>query len=129
MSEGTSSKKIVTFPAPQRETGERLDSWKEIAAYLKRDVRTVIRWEKTEGLPVRRQMHQARGSVFAYPSELEAWKTSRELRLDKDGVTRLRFVDGRLNDTRIARKHAMDSGVGRGSQHERGNAGRRANVT
>lgn len=60
-----------------------LESWKEIAAYLKRDVRTVIRWEKAEGLPVHRQMHQARGSVFAYPSELDAWKTSRELRLDK----------------------------------------------
>jgi Tol biopolymer transport system component len=60
-----------------------LESWKEIAAYLKRDVRTVIRWEKAEGLPVHRQMHQARGSVFAYPSELEAWKASRELKLDK----------------------------------------------
>lgn len=58
-----------------------LESWKEIAAYLKRDVRTVRRWEKSEGLPVHRQMHQARGSVFAYPSELEAWKSSRELRL------------------------------------------------
>jgi Tol biopolymer transport system component len=59
-----------------------LESWKEIAAYLKRDVRTVIRWEKSEGLPIHRQMHQARGSVFAYPSELEAWKGSRELRLN-----------------------------------------------
>jgi Tol biopolymer transport system component len=59
----------------------QLESWKEIAAYLKRDVRTVIRWEKSEGLPVHRQMHQARGSVFAYASELEAWKHSRELRL------------------------------------------------
>jgi Tol biopolymer transport system component len=59
-----------------------LESWKEIATYLKRDVRTVIRWEKTEGLPVHRQMHQARGSVFAYPSELETWKGSRELRVD-----------------------------------------------
>jgi Tol biopolymer transport system component len=58
-----------------------LESWKEIAAYLKRDVRTVIRWEKSESLPVHRQMHQARGSVFAYPSELEAWKGGRELRL------------------------------------------------
>jgi Tol biopolymer transport system component len=60
-----------------------LESWKAIAAYLKRDVRTVIRWEKAEGLPVHRQMHQARGSVFAYRSELDAWKASRELRLDK----------------------------------------------
>jgi Tol biopolymer transport system component len=58
-----------------------LESWKEIAVYLKRDVRTVIRWEKSEGLPIHRQMHQARGSVFAYPSELEDWKSSRDLRL------------------------------------------------
>ncbi len=60
---------------------DRIESWKEIASYLKRDVRTVIRWEKLEGLPVHRQMHQARGNVFAYPSELEAWKSSRILRL------------------------------------------------
>ena len=59
----------------------RIESWKEIAAYLKRDVRTVIRWEKSEGLPVHRQMHQARGSVFAFPSELENWKASRILKL------------------------------------------------
>jgi Tol biopolymer transport system component len=61
---------------------QRIESWKEIAAYLKRDVRTVIRWEKSEGLPVHRQMHQARGNVFAYVSELEAWKASRILRLN-----------------------------------------------
>jgi Tol biopolymer transport system component len=59
-----------------------LESWKEIAAYLKRDIRTVIRWEKSEGLPIHRQMHQARGTVFAYPSELEAWKGSRALLAD-----------------------------------------------
>jgi Tol biopolymer transport system component len=63
-----------------------LESWKEIAVYLKRDVRTVIRWEKREGLPVHRQMHQARGSVFAYPTELEAWKNSRDLRLNAPPV-------------------------------------------
>ena len=33
---------------------DRLDSWKEIAAYLKRDVTTVQRWEKEKGLPIRR---------------------------------------------------------------------------
>ena len=31
---------------------DRLDSWKEIAAYLNRDVTTVQRWEKREGMPV-----------------------------------------------------------------------------
>ncbi|MEE9234377.1 MAG: hypothetical protein V3U28_02930 [Candidatus Acidoferrales bacterium] len=55
-----------------------LESWKEIAAYLKRDVRTVKRWEKNEGLPVRRHQHQARSSVYAYRSELEAWLATRQ---------------------------------------------------
>ena len=65
---------------------EPIESWKEIAAYLKRDVRTVKRWEKREGLPVHRQMHQARSSVYAYPSELEAWKIDREPRLNAPPV-------------------------------------------
>ena len=61
-----------------------LESWKEIAGYLKRDVRTVIRWEKSEGLPVRRLLHQARSSVYAYPSELDAWREAREPGLDNE---------------------------------------------
>jgi Tol biopolymer transport system component len=54
-----------------------LESWKEIAAYVQRGVRTVKRWEESEGLPVRRHVHQARSSVYAYPSELDAWRASR----------------------------------------------------
>jgi Tol biopolymer transport system component len=57
-----------------------LDSWKAIAAHLKRDVRTVRRWEKLEGLPVRRHLHQSRSSVYAYPSEIDAWAASRQPR-------------------------------------------------
>jgi TolB-like protein/tetratricopeptide (TPR) repeat protein len=52
---------------------DRLDSWKEIAAYLKRDVSTVQRWEKKEGLPVHRLPHDKLGSVFAFKPELDAW--------------------------------------------------------
>ena len=48
---------------------ERLESWKEIAVYLKRSVRTLHRWEKEEGLPVHRQLHKDLGSVFAYKNE------------------------------------------------------------
>jgi len=55
-----------------------LESWKQIAAYLQRDVRTAKRWEKSEGLPVHRHAHQARSSVYAYPSELEAWRADRK---------------------------------------------------
>jgi Tol biopolymer transport system component len=58
---------------------DRLDSWKEIAAYLKRSVRTVHRWEKEEGLPVHRQLHKDLGSVFAYKGELDAWSNARSV--------------------------------------------------
>jgi len=52
-------------PAAVRMQPGRLDSWKQIAAYLRRDIRTVQRWEKLEGLPVHRHQHQKRGSAFA----------------------------------------------------------------
>ena len=57
----------------------RLNSWKEIGAYLERDARTAQRWEKEEGLPVHRHSHRSRASVFAYPAEIDAWRASRHL--------------------------------------------------
>jgi non-specific serine/threonine protein kinase len=53
---------------------DRLDSWKQIAAYLKRGVRTVRRWEREEGLPVHRHIHRVLGSVYAFRSELDTWQ-------------------------------------------------------
>jgi TolB-like protein/Tfp pilus assembly protein PilF len=52
---------------------DRLDSWKEIAKHLGREVRTVQLWEKREGLPVHRHFHRSLGSVFAFRSEVDAW--------------------------------------------------------
>jgi Tol biopolymer transport system component len=63
-------------------TADRLDSWKEIAAYLKRSVRTVMRWEREEGLPVHRHLHTKSGTVYAYTAELDAWWTERGKQLD-----------------------------------------------
>jgi hypothetical protein len=57
--------------------GRRLDSWKEIASYLNRSEKTVRRWEEKEGLPVHRLLHEQRGSVYAYDSQLDAWLESR----------------------------------------------------
>jgi Tol biopolymer transport system component len=57
----------------------QLDSWKEIAAYLNRDVTTVQRWEKREGMPVHRHLHDSVGSVYAFRTELDAWVRSRNL--------------------------------------------------
>jgi Tol biopolymer transport system component len=59
--------------------GDRLDSWKEIAAYLNRDVTTVQRWEKREGMPVHRHLHERIGSVSASRAELDAWARGRNL--------------------------------------------------
>ena len=56
---------------------DRLDSWKEIGVYLNRDVTTVQRWEKREGMPVHRHLHERMGSVFASRAELDAWARSR----------------------------------------------------
>ena len=55
----------------------RLDSWKEIARYLNRDVTTVQRWEKLEGMPVHRHLHGRIGSIHAYRAELDAWARGR----------------------------------------------------
>lgn len=64
-----------------------LESWKEIAAYLKRDVRTVKRWEKSEALPVHRHLHQDRSTVYAYPSELDAWWAQRAPSVEKPAAS------------------------------------------
>jgi TolB-like protein/tetratricopeptide (TPR) repeat protein len=55
---------------------DRLESWKEIAAYLGRGVRTVRRWEQEEGMPVHRHLHRVLGSVYASKAEIEAWRGS-----------------------------------------------------
>lgn len=73
-----------TRPEPAAGRGapsDRLDSWKKVAVYLKRDVSTVQRWERREGMPVHRHLHDKQGSVFAYRSELDDWWASRRQQL------------------------------------------------
>ena len=68
---------ISSAPDPSDEQWadpDQLDSWKEIASYFRRDIRTVQLWEKNEGLPIHRHFHKQMGSVFAFRSELERWK-------------------------------------------------------
>ncbi len=50
-----------------------LNSWKEIAAYLGRGVRTVQRWEREAGLPIHRPYRRKRTSVLALKREIDAW--------------------------------------------------------
>ena len=64
----------------------RLDSWKKIARYLKRDVSTVQRWERREAMPVHRHLHDKLGSVYAYRSEIDQWWAGRAARLTHEPI-------------------------------------------
>lgn len=65
--------------SPPRHASPRLDSWKEIATYLKRGARTARRWERQEGLPVHRHRHSKQATVYAFPDEIDAWLKRRTL--------------------------------------------------
>jgi len=62
--------------------GDRLDSWKEIAVYLKCSERTARRWEQ-EGLPVHRHPHKKKAGIYAYKPEIDAWWRAEQERLRK----------------------------------------------
>mgnify|MGYP003581028963 CR=1 FL=1 len=68
-----SNERAPTSTGPTSEAADRLDSWKDIASYLQRDVSTVQRWEKREAMPVHRHVHDKLGSVYAFRSELDVW--------------------------------------------------------
>ena len=78
----------VEPPAIELDAAGRLDSWKEIAGYLKHSVGTVQRWERREGLPVHRHSHLKRDSVYAFVAEIDAWLGNRGLRKGPVGAWR-----------------------------------------
>lgn len=75
---GDSSSSALPTPL-ERSPDDRLESWKEIATYLRRDATTVQRWERREGMPVHRHVHEKAGSVYAFRSELDAWAQRRKV--------------------------------------------------
>jgi pentatricopeptide repeat protein len=93
-----------------------LDSWKEIATYVKRDVSTVQRWEKREGMPVHRHVHERRGSVYACSSELDAWLQGRGRRLEEEKENRAEAseeeeAEHRPNERHLARRWLVLCGI------------------
>jgi tetratricopeptide (TPR) repeat protein len=68
--------------------GKILDSWKEIAAHLRRDIRTCQRWEREMGLPVHRLDGSPKARVFAYSGQLDRWlaEKSFESEAARDGA-------------------------------------------
>jgi TolB-like protein len=80
--------------SPEPPAGDRLDSWKEVAAYLRRGARTVQRWEREKGLPVHRLCPDKPGSVFAFKTALDAWWSSHAAMLEPaPSVAVLPFAD------------------------------------
>jgi Tol biopolymer transport system component len=71
------SEHIAPRASSRTQPEDRLDSWKKIASYLRRDVSTVQRWERRERLPVHRHLHDKQGSVYAFRTELDQWWESR----------------------------------------------------
>jgi hypothetical protein len=83
-----SAQKHLTAVIPRH-----LDSWKEIAAFFGRTIRTVQRWETAENLPVYHHIHVKRCSVYALESELICWRDARSRQqhvshLSKKSLTR-----------------------------------------
>lgn len=75
----------------QTRVAVNLNSWKEIAAYFDRGIRTVQRWERQLGLPVHRIGKGPRGPVYATTKELNFWlATSGALR---EAKPRLQLVE------------------------------------
>ena len=65
-----------------------LSSWKDIARYLGKGVRTVQRWERHLGLPVRRPIGASQKSaVVLYRGDVDEWLATRfsARSLQKDG--------------------------------------------
>jgi len=76
--------KTLGEPSGEFPPDQRLDSWKEIAVYLKCSERTVRRWEK-EGLPVHRHPHKKKAAIYAYKAEIDGWW--------RDGHERLKQIE------------------------------------
>ena len=94
---------------PDDPAGQRLDSWKEIAAYLKRGVTTVQRWEQLERLPVHRHLHDKRGSVYAFRAELDRWWQNGHHRLEEAVVEPNGPVPGPGTAVEAARRAARSA--------------------
>lgn len=93
------------------ESGEdRLQSWKAIAAYVGREVRTVQRWERAEHLPVRRHLHSRNGSVYAFRSEIDEWRRSRSVTPELLPVTELPSNQPRPVRGTASRSHGDTTG-------------------
>jgi TolB-like protein/Tfp pilus assembly protein PilF len=95
---------LLPKPDPVDQRSDLLDGWKEIGVHLRREVRTVQRWEKSLGLPVHRTPHDKQGRVFAYKSEIDLWWKTRDNPPDEDDPS----SDGALSVVPLPRPASSD---------------------
>jgi hypothetical protein len=72
-----------------------LTSWKEIAQYAGKGVRTIQRWEVEFGFPIRRAKANGHRSIIAIPEEINTWVRS-QTGTRQDELERLRSEVERL---------------------------------
>jgi hypothetical protein len=93
--------------------GTALSSWKEIAHYVGKGVRTVQRWERETGLPVRRPQGEGKGKVLAFPEEIDGWMHSAFTRTgdeEESELSLLRFrVEQLLAENQELRRHLNEA--------------------
>ena len=97
----------VRVQSPGTPSEATLDSWKAIADYLHRTVRTVQRWEGQQGLPVQRLHHNKLGSIFARTDDLDDWVRSRVTPHAESGGQRASFTREHSADAEANRLYAM----------------------
>lgn len=89
-----------------------LGSWKEIANYLGKGVRTVQRWERCSGLPIHRPSGTSKGVVLAFPAELDKWARRQDGPLQHGSRLTLKrntALSGELaNNTRLLRESTQE---------------------
>jgi len=106
-----------------------LSSWKEIASYLGKGVRTVQRWERELDLPVRRPKPNEKQIVLAFPDELDAWVRRQSERkpeypsLQRQELVRLReLIERTMSETKrlqLATEQIMKQYNARNTERER----------
>ncbi len=93
-----------------------LESWKEIADYLRTSVRTVQRWERGEGLPVRRHPHSRQDTVFAFQHEIDAWRIARSRGSPAASISWESDIDAVRNEIATQRLPSPDSPLPEGER-------------
>ena len=94
---------------------EVLSSWKEIASYLRRGVRTAQRWEAELQMPVYRPWGKDHSAVVAMKSEIDLWirSRSRERRTQQLAGARATIGHNSVHRELVANARALRADVAR----------------